>query len=166
MSADNRGADDMTGKGRGMPRWRRTALPASIVLNLFLAAVIGGHLLHIRAREAGGIMPMARVLANAEAALPPQDAAAFGAVIRRDAPRYAEAAQQLGEARQELNRQFTAEKFDPQAARRALAAWSTAWDRFLGDFGNTLVTALAEVSPEGRRKLVAERRGVRGAAAP
>jgi Heavy-metal resistance len=97
-------------------------------------------------------------LAHAEASLPPRDAASFGAAIRRDAPHYAQAAQQLTEARQEFWRQVTAEQFNQYDVRQALDAWRTAWNRFLDDFSSTIVAALAEVSPEGRRKLMAERR--------
>ena len=88
----------MINTGRDVPRWRRIALPASILLNLFLVAVIGGHMWRVRAHEAAFVTPMARVLARAEANLPAQDAAAFGAVIRRDAPRYADAQKRLLDA--------------------------------------------------------------------
>ena len=151
----------MTETSRDLPSWRRIALPASIVLNLFFIALIGGHLLHNRTYDVGSGTPLTRALARAEASLPPQDAAAFGAVMRREAPHYAEAAQQLKEARQELARQITAEQFNQEEVRQALATWRTAWGRFMEDFGNTLVEALAQVSPEGRRKLVLDRRGAR-----
>ncbi len=143
------------------PKWRRIALPISIVLNLFLIAVIGGHMLHFRFRQAHFDSPLARALAHAEAVLPAADAAKFGGIIRRDAPHYMDAARQLGEARKELDRQILAEPFDKDGMRRALNVWSTAWDRFLSDFSDPLIEALGEVSPEGRRKLIAERRAER-----
>ncbi|MGC1410166.1 MAG: hypothetical protein WA864_14645 [Acetobacteraceae bacterium] len=59
-------------------------------------------------------------LARAEASLPPRDAAAFGAVMRRDAPNYAAAARQLRETRDELARQITAQQFDQAGAQQAL----------------------------------------------
>jgi hypothetical protein len=82
----------------------------------------------------------------------------MGAMIRRDEPHYAQSAQQLTEARREFWRHVTAERFDPHDVRQALDAWRTAWNRFLDDFSDTIVAALAEVSPEGRRKLTADRR--------
>lgn len=88
---------------RETPLWRRIALPASIVVNLFLVALIGGHLLRAHRSEASSETPLARALARAEARLPSKDAAAFGAVIRRDASHYAEAQKWLIEARQELH---------------------------------------------------------------
>jgi Heavy-metal resistance len=139
--------------------WRRVALPLSLLLNLFLVALIAGHLLRRHLNEAGlGTVPLARALVKAEASLSPSDAAAFDAVIRRDAPRYAASARAFGQARRALERQILAQPFDRDAAREALAAWQASWNRFLDDFGGPLVDALAQVSPEGRQKLIAARR--------
>jgi uncharacterized membrane protein len=136
---------------------RRVALPASIILNLFLVAIIGGHVIHVRFhRPATAVAPLARVLARADAILPPKDAAAFGAVILRDAPKYAAAGQRLREAREQLEKQIVAEPFNPTVTRQSLVAAQAAWDEFVGEFGGTLVEGLAQVSPEGRRKLMAE----------
>lgn len=138
------------------PAWRRIALPASLILNLFLVALIGGHLLHVRRGLAGA--PFAHALANAEAILPPKDAAAFRAVMQRDAPQYEGAMKRFFAARQALERDIAADHFDPDRVRAALANWRTSWDAFFDDFDGPLVDALAQVSPEGRRKLLAERR--------
>jgi uncharacterized membrane protein len=149
----------MTAYSRRPLSWRSFALPASIVLNLFLAALIGGHLWQGRSNDdgtAGSVL--SRALRRAEAALPPNDAAAFGAVLQRDATHYAQSAQQLSDAREAFWRQVTAEHVDRRDLRQALDAWRAAWNRFLDDFSDTIVAALAEVSPEGRRKLTAERR--------
>jgi uncharacterized membrane protein len=143
-----------------MPGWRRIVLPLSIVLNLFLMAVIGGTLWHNRRPLPPG-SPLARALANAEAILPPEDAAKFGAVLRRDAPSFMDAAQKLRDARQELNRELGADPFDKDGARLALAAWQVAWDQFLSDFRGPLMDALAQVSADGRRKLIAARNASR-----
>ena len=51
-----------------------------------------------------------------------------------------------------------AENFDPDAVRRALATWQAKSDQFVDQFGGTLIDALAQVSPEGRRRLVDARR--------
>jgi uncharacterized membrane protein len=147
----------MTSMRRDMPGWRRIALPASIVLNLFLIALIGGHLVRNRLYDVNSETPLVRALARAEATLPPRDAAAFGAVMRRDLPRFAAAEKQLTDARQELRRQITAEQFNEAGVRQALDGWQAAWNRFFNDFSNPLVDALAQVSPEGRHKLVAAR---------
>lgn len=144
---------------RSSPDWRWLAL--SLVCNVFLAALIGGYFLSERLHPAGfalGATPMARALERAEAVLPPQDAARFRAVLERDRPRYAQAAQQAAEARRALQRQLAAEPFDPRAASRALAAWRVSWNGFVQDFSGPLIDALAAISPEGRSRLLAARR--------
>lgn len=157
----------MNNRPSTIPAWRRFALPVSVILNLFFVALIGGHVLRTRMDErAAASAPLMRALANADAILSAPDAAAFNAVMRHDAPRYVEAAHQLEAARDQLERQITAEPYNPAAVRQALAAWQLSWDRFMGDIGDPLVDALAQVSPEGRRKLVAVRRAHVGPSPP
>ena len=136
--------------------WSRIALPVSILLNLFLLAVIGGYLLHVRNRSENPVAPLARALLRAESILPKKDAEVFGAAIHRDEPLFRRSWEQLREARQELDRQIAAEPFDPAATRQSVRATQAAWDRFVAEFSNTLVDSLAHISPEGRRKLVSE----------
>ena len=144
-------------------RWRRFLLPASLLLNLFLAALIGGHFLRgeIRPARLDGSL-LAHAMANAKAVLSPEDAAAFGGVFRRDAPNFAETARHLEETRTALERAITAEPFDKAAVQQALNEWQEAWNRFLGQAGASVVDALDRISPEGRRKLVAQRRQAAG----
>jgi uncharacterized membrane protein len=132
--------------------WRRAALPASVILNLFLIALIVGHLLHTTVAPSG--MPLARALTRAAEILPPKDAEAFTTVIRRDAPRMAQSVAELRRARQELDRRIVTAPFDPDATRKALLATETAWDRFVDNLSGPLVDALSQVSPEGRRRLI------------
>lgn len=146
----------LTRPSRETSRWRRIVLPVSLILNLFLMALIGGHVWRARSDDMRS-EPLVRALARAEASLPPKDAAAFGAVIRREELHFAEAQKQLAAARQNVRRQVTAEHFDQAAVRRALVTWQAAWNDFFDDFSGTLVDALAQVSPEGRRKLIAAR---------
>jgi uncharacterized membrane protein len=147
---------DITQDTATVPAWRRIVLPASVILNLFLLAVIGGYLVHARYHRMAMGPPLTRVLARAEAILGPKDAAAFGTVMRRDASKFATSSQQLREAREQLEAQISAEPFNPTATRQALSATQGAWDRFIDQFSDTLVEGLAQVSPEGRRKLMAE----------
>ena len=137
-------------------RWWRVVLPVSLVLNLFFVALIGGHALRVHKAEETFGTPLGRALARVQASLPPQDAAAFSAAIRRGAPQYGQDLRDLADARQALNRQVTAERFDRDATRQALAGWQTAWGRFVGDFADTFVDALGDLSPESRQKLVTE----------
>lgn len=146
---------------RGSFDWRWLALSLSLLCNVFLAAVIAGHFLGRRIGPAGipfGATPMARALERTQAILSPQDAAAFRAVLVRDRSRYLQSALRVAAARRELGRQVAADPFDPRAASQALAAWSASWNGFVSDFSGPLIDALAAISPDGRHRLVAERR--------
>lgn len=136
----------------------RIALGLSVILNLFLLANIGGGIWRTHMLEQGGRSGLADALARAEAGLSADDAKAFDAVIRKGAPHYIEAAHRLRRARLAVRDQVTAQDFDPRKTRQALADWQTAWIDFLNAFDGPLVDALAQVSPEGRRQLVAQRR--------
>jgi succinate dehydrogenase/fumarate reductase flavoprotein subunit len=128
-------------------------------LNLFLVAIIGGHLFRHRGYDVGtGSPSLPRILANAQASLSPSDAATFGAVMRRDAARYVESARELADARAALERQIMAEPYDAAATKQAFNAWQTSGSRFLSDVSDPLIEALGKVSQEGRQKLVASRR--------
>jgi uncharacterized membrane protein len=141
--------------------WRRIALPCSIVLNLFLLAVIGGHFYSRYAGPPRDRTMLSRLLARVEATLPADEAAAFKAVILRDQDRFLAARQKLLAARQELMAQITANPYSKAGTAQALTDWKAAWDGVSGEFSGTLVDALATVSPQGRRKLVAEHWGHR-----
>lgn len=138
--------------GRG-----RIALPISLVLNVFLLALIGGHVWHNRLHAARSDRPLARALADVEATLSARDGAAFKTAILADQPHFAEAAKKSAEARVELVKQITTDPFDSQAAQRALDNWRASWNVFMTDFDGPLVHALAQVSPEGRQKLMRQR---------
>ena len=143
---------------------RRFALPVSLLLNVFLLALIGGHLLRRDAHQASlaaAPIPLARALAAAEATLSPADAAAFGSVMRRESPNIAESVRQIAEARRALGRQIVADPYDTKATRDAMAAWQASWNHFFEQISNPLVDALGQISPEGRQKLVDERRKAR-----
>ena len=141
--------------------WRHRALLISIVLNLFLAALIVGHVLHHRQALSQEESPLAHALANAEASLPARDKPVFRQVVQRDMPDYAEAARRLVAARNDVERQIAAEPFQADAVRQALTRWRAAWNGFFDAFSGTLIDALGRISPEGRRSLIAERERVR-----
>jgi uncharacterized membrane protein len=150
---------EATAPRREISTWLRRALAASIILNLFLVAVGGGYLLH--RREAGGAFdsPWRRALANIQSILSPADSDAFTDIIIRDYPRYERAEKQLDESRRELRQQLSAPDYDPARVKQALADWRDAVAGFTNDFSDTLVDAAGAISPEGRRKLIAARRG-------
>jgi uncharacterized membrane protein len=139
--------------------WRRIAL-GSILVNLFLVALIGGHLwrrdLHLNARSPTPVLDA--VLARVEADLGSADAAAFHSVLERDRSNYLDDAKQIGASRDALAARIAAEPYDPVAVRAAFATWQAIWDRFLAAATGTIVDALGKVSPSGRQHLVQERR--------
>ncbi|MHB8813315.1 MAG: periplasmic heavy metal sensor [Steroidobacteraceae bacterium] len=144
--------------------WRKSVLALSLVLNLFLATLVLGHLWRSHIRHAP-LQPMvAHIVADARAELSTDDFAAFDAVIHRDGPQVAEEAQRVSAARGVLESRIEAEPFDPAATRQAYDAWHESADRFLDQFRDTLVDALAQVSPQGRRRLIAHTRAERHAA--
>ncbi len=151
----------MTETSTKTSRWRRIVLPVSLAFNLFFVALVGSHVLHVYKSEEKFGAPFGRALARAEAILPPQDAATFKAAIERTAPQFNQDFQNLAEARRALGRQVSAEQFDRGATRQALTGLQTASDRLINDFGDTLVDALAGLSPEGRQKLAKEFRAER-----
>jgi len=139
--------------------WTGIGLPVSVILNLFLAALIVGHLVQQpKSNVAPGAPGLARMLADAEASLSPPDAAVFGSVIRNDRSRYADAITEFIRARDRLSKQITSEPFDPAAVKQGLAAWRQSWNHLLDDFDDTLVEALAKISPDGRRRLIEDRK--------
>jgi uncharacterized membrane protein len=142
--------------GQKPSRWWRIVLTVSLALNLFFAGIISGHVFHFYKAEERFGMPFARAMARAQENLSPQDAAFFNATIERGAPQMNQDFRLLTEARQTLGSQLTAEHFDQDAARQAMAGMRAASDRLIDDFSATLVDALAGISPEGRQKLVKE----------
>ena len=140
--------------------WRWLPLALSLVCNVFLAALIGGHFLsnHVRAaRLPISASPISRALDRVQGILSPEDAATFRAVLERDKPRFAQSAERVAEARRAFQRTIGAEPFDPRAASQALDAWRSSWSSFVGDFSGPLIEALAAISPEGRSRLVIEK---------
>jgi len=136
---------------------KRLILPLSLVLNIFLVALIAGHMIR---RHSGAEDPqpvLARALLSAQKHLPPADATTFATVMRTHAPHYTKAALDLARARLELEKQVAAEPFDTNAMNEALDSWKVAWIAFLKDFKEPLIEALEKISPEGRRKLVEAR---------
>ena len=137
--------------------WRRAAWAASLLLNVFLLAIVGGHLWRLRAFNGAGETPMGRILATVTTRLSAKDAGAFRAVLARDEPQLSIAATQLADSRKELAAALSAEPFDKQRAAQALAAWRRSGPVLLDQFGPSLIEAIGAVSPEGRRQLVQPR---------
>ena len=137
--------------------WRRAALTASVLLNLFLLALIAGHLLGNGVYQGEGAV-IARALTNAQRSLAPNDATAFRDVMTREAPQFAAAARTLQASRSVLAHRISAPSFDRAQTEAALARWRQDWMRFTGDFSGPLLDALGRLTPQGRHALLEERR--------
>ena len=137
-------------------RFRSALLAGSLILNLFLLAIIGGHVLHVGAVRSPSML--ASALMAAEKSLGPTDAAVFRETLRAEHPRFAAAALALAHSREALADQILAPHVDPAATHAALLAWRGDWIRFTDAFSGPLIDALGKISTDGRRRLVAERR--------
>lgn len=142
----------------GTRKWLRIALPVSLVLNMFLLAFLGGQMLRATPEVQRGDDPLARILAVAEATLPASDARLFRQTLLKEEPRYARAVRKVTEARQEMLKQMSADPYDPVATLAALSATQSAWTEFMDAIGGPLVDAIGQISPEGRRTVVADQK--------
>lgn len=138
---------------------RRAWLVASVVLNLFFIALVGGHALRGHRPPDAAINPLARALSAAEDRLSGADADALRTGIRAHASDFAPAEQKMAAARQALMRAIAAPAFDKPQVEQAFEAWQAAWNGFVDTFQPPLIDALAHVSPEGRRTLSDQRPG-------
>ena len=142
----------------GTRKWLRIALPISLVLNMFLLAFVGGQMLRATPEVPRGDDPLARILAVADATLPASDARSFRETLLKEEPRYARAVRKVTEARQEMLKQMSADPYDPVATLAALSAMQSAWTEFMDAIGGPLVDAIGQISPEGRRTVVADQK--------
>jgi uncharacterized membrane protein len=133
-------------------------LGASLALNLAL----GGLLLAGPGRAphggGGGGRGFDRMVARMEHALPEADRPAFRAVLDTERGRYEGALADVRAAQREVDAAMTREPFDAASLRSAMAAWSGRWTAFSAAFADTMVRAMAAVSPQGRAQVAAARR--------
>lgn len=131
------------------------ALGASVALN----AALGGLLLAGPGRAPqGGGRGFDRMVSRIEQALPEADRPAFRAVLDAERDRYEGALAEVRAARRAMDAAMTREPFDPESLRAAMAAWSGRWVAFNAAFADTMVHAMAAVSPQGRAQVAAARR--------
>ncbi len=73
----------------------------------------------------------------------------------------------MAKTREEIEKQILTEPFEKVAVKGAFAASRESWNHFTEDFADTLVDALASISPDGRQRLIMERRrGMAGSRPP
>jgi uncharacterized membrane protein len=127
------------------------ALGASVMLNLVLGWLV---LATPTPREHRG-RGFDRMVARIEASLPQADRPVFRGVLDRERESYATALAALRASRAEVDAAMTRDPFDPEALRLAMTGWAERWTSFNARFTETLVHAMAEVSPEGRARIAA-----------
>ncbi len=130
--------------------WRTRVLWLSIAGNLFSATLIGARLATDRAPGPRGLVGAAERMARD---LPAADAVRFRATLDRERPWYDMARRHMAEARADLSRSIAQNPYDEAAVRERMLVFQARWAETSGRFGESLLTAIGTLSPEGRAKL-------------
>lgn len=130
---------------------RRALLWVSLAANLFFAGLIGSRLLvHPAPSHAPGLDGF---IARLTASLPPDDAGQFRAVLERERPWYDQARTATERAHARLADAIAQTPYDEGEAERRLQEWRARWNESSDRFGESLLTAVRTLSPEGRQCL-------------
>jgi len=127
----------------------KAALGASLALNLVFAALL---FWPDTPRPRG----VRNLQARMERVLSGEDRDRFRAVMEANRPTYEAAQQAMRQARPLVPRAIGAEPFSEEALRAAMATNRERWQAFSEAFEGSLAQATAAISPEGRRKLLAD----------
>ncbi len=127
----------------------KVALGASLALNCVLAGLLFWQDNHHPRGVRGLQARMERVLTD-------QDRATFHTVMEANRPRYEAAQRAMRQARPLVSKAIGAEPFSEQALREAMAQNRQKWAAFSEAFENSMAEATAAISPEGRRRLLAD----------
>lgn len=134
--------------------WRTRLLWLSLGLNLFLMALVAAP--HMWPHRPGGPPGFDGLVRRMARSLPPADADGFRAAMDRERPWYEMSRQRLADARMEIGRQIGRQPFDPAATRAAMSEMQNRLRESSLRFDESLVTALAGLSPEARAQLSAD----------
>ncbi len=129
--------------------WRTRVLWLSIAGNLFAAALIGARM----AAGSPGPPGLAGAAERMARDLPSADAARFRAVLDHERPWFDTARRRMVEARADLARSIAQNPYDENAVHERMSAYQARWAETSGRFGDSLLTAIGTLSPEGRAKL-------------
>ena len=142
----------MTSESLQAPRsLRRLTLGfwVSLGLNIFLATLVGAHLLHRPPPRLGAGFLSERLIRE----LPADDAARVTAAMTRERPRFRASRERLNESRESLARAIAHAPYDPALVGQRLAEFRQRWQEMSDRFSEVLLPVLEELSPEGRAKL-------------
>lgn len=130
--------------------WRTRVLWLSIAGNLFAGALIGAHQVMHRSPGPPGLEGAVEHMARA---LPPADAALFRATLAHERPWYDLARRRMDEAREALSQAIARQPYDEALVRVRMQEWQARWMETSGRFGDSLLSAVGGLSPEGRTRL-------------
>ncbi len=130
--------------------WRTRLLFVSLAGNVFALALIGAQ---VAGRPRGGPPGPQAAVERMARDLPQADSERFRAVMEAALPQHALARARMEAARDRMSRAIGGTPYDEAAVRQAMLAWQEAWLDWSRGFGATMLAALAELSPDGRRHL-------------
>ncbi|NUB46306.1 periplasmic heavy metal sensor [Fertoebacter nigrum] len=132
------------------PRWMRLALALSVALNLGVAGVVGGSLLHDARKEPRPVPVRDLGFGPFSEALSPEDRAALRRAFMAEAPDFRDAWRQMrGEFGAVLDA-LRAEPFEPAALAVVLDRQSVRTGEMLSLGQRLLFDRVAEMTPEAR----------------
>ena len=130
--------------------WRTRLLWLSIAGNLFAVALIGSHMATGRPAGPGGLEGVVERMAHD---LPPADAEQFRTVLAHERPWYELARRNMDESREALSQAIAHQPYDEAAVRARMQEWQARWVETSSRFGESLLSAIGTLSPEGRTRL-------------
>ena len=133
--------------------WRTRLLWASLAANVFALALFAAPA--VMGRHTDGPPGFDRFVGRLARGLPASDAAAFRDAMARERPWYDISRDRLDDARRAVAQQVGHEPFDQAATRAALIAMQDRLRESASRFDDSLVTALAGLSPDGRTAMAA-----------
>ena len=130
--------------------WRTRVLWLSLAGNLFAGTLIGAHLAMPKPSGPPGLDGVVERMAHA---LPDPDAARFRAKLAHERPWYDLARRQMNESREQLSQAIARQPYDEALVRARMHDWQARWIETSDRFGDSLLSAIGELSPEGRTRL-------------
>ena len=130
--------------------WRTRVLWLSLAGNLFAGPLIGAQFFM---RHPHGPPGLEGVVERMARALPDDDAARFRATLAHERPWYDLARRQMDDSREQLSRAIAQQPYDEEAVRGRMHEWQARWIETSNRFGDSLLSAIGALSPEGRVRL-------------
>lgn len=130
--------------------WRTRVLWLSVAGNLFAGALIGAH---VAMRRPSGPPGLDGVVERMARSLPSGDAERFRAMLAHERPWYDLARRNMDDSREQLSRAIAQQPYDEAAVRGRMQAWQARWIETSNRFGDSLLSAIGALSPEGRIRL-------------